>query len=634
MNIERTGTIDKRYPVYFCILSVGILILFMTFMPYLADYYLRQPDINIWKYYGQHTLDEYYNFEATLINLFMFAILCYTKRTGIAMFTAALPVMLLAYVSNIKYTARNELFRLDDLKLTEAAEMAVQYLNYKFTQKQLSAIGMILFLCISGCVLDKLRKKYPIPFLYVMKHKQLLVWLRVITGSVCLIIMLFYGYRYIQAKNSIAAIDAIDALGTGNDRYVLYNFLKNDKYTTITVDNVDASYDFFEKKIYKTKELANTYYRPTIITIMNESWWNTDNVMDNSIFSLDPMFTYKELSQKCSVGYLSTNVFGGGTISSEAEFLTGLNTKHLFSDTGVYSELAERKVSSIVDYFHALGYTATAIHPYYGSFYDRNKIYAMMGFDKVIFEDNMDYTNIYTKYISDNSMIKQIIKEYEENSSTQSFIFAVSIANHVRRLGYEKDYVKDYDYPISVTIDRELFRTEYYDDFVNYINGIYLANEAFAQLVTYFENVDEPVVLVMYGDHCPSFSSEIMEMLGIDGDDYMSLKKQYSVPVIMWSNINTEKMEFTGENINYLPQMLLEYAGLPESYMTQILCFERSIFKADTRHFVEDVNGNPIENYNDEQFEAERHFKILDYDFLFGTSPQRTVLWQPYGAVE
>ncbi len=44
----------------------------------------------------------------------------------------SIPMMLLAYAGSIKFAARNELFRLDDLKLTEAAGMAVNFLDFRF----------------------------------------------------------------------------------------------------------------------------------------------------------------------------------------------------------------------------------------------------------------------------------------------------------------------------------------------------------------------------------------------------------------------------------------------------------------------------------------------------------------------
>lgn len=89
-------------------------------------------------------------------------------------------------------------------------------------------------------------------------------------------------------------------------------------------------------------------------------------------FSSDPMEVYKRLEESCSSGQLTANIYGGGTIGSETEFLTGLNTKYFVSYTGISTELQKRKVPSIVDYFHALDYDTVMIHPYDGDFYGRN----------------------------------------------------------------------------------------------------------------------------------------------------------------------------------------------------------------------------------------------------------------------
>ena len=347
------------------------------------------------------------------------------------------------------------------------------------------------------------------------------------------------------------------------------------------------------------------------------------------------MQPYHELSEKCSSGYLSTNIYGGGTISSETEFLTGINTKYLLSDAGIYVETRSRKIPSIVDYFHALNYHTTAIHPYYGNFYSRDQVYAQMGFDKVIFEEDMDYTGIYTRYISDESLVRQIIKEYEdgkESAKKDQFIFAVSIANHDRSLNYKHEIVEDYGYPIDVVVKNEEVSEAEQSDLVNTVNGIYLANKAFAQLVDYFEKEEQPVLVVMYGDHIPFFSGSVLKAFGLEGNDYGSQRRQYSVPILMWSNFNDKKIDFTGENINYLPQILLEYAGMPETDMTRILQCEKRYFKTDVRRFVEDSDEEHIKVYSDEQLEVVRYINVVDYDILFGSSPHRERLWQPHGA--
>lgn len=631
--MKKPDNTNIRYAIYFRVLLIGILLIFMTFLPYLADYYILQPDMTVFRYYNEYVSDRYYQFETILLSLFVISMWCAFKRSGAAMLAVAAPLLVLSYASSIKYAARNELFRLDDLKLTEAAGMAARYLDLKFSLPQMKVIIIIAFLCVSGFVLDKVCRKYP---LMINCSAKKLKSMRILAGGIIFLAGLCYGNYFLSVACNRESIDRSDVLGKGNDRYVLYNFLRNDSLADINMDNVEESYLFFKNSMPETENhnSAGTEKYPNVIVIMNESWWNTDNITNGSIaFEPNPMEEYDKLAENCSSGALTVNVFGGGTISSEMEFLTGLNTKYFVGDVSIYLDMEKRKIPSIVDYFNALDYDTVAIHPYYGEFYSRNIIYPKLGFDRIVFEEDMQYKEAYSKYISDESLVKQIIKEYEEGGNKSKFIYAVSIANHIRVLDYENKFDENYPYPVSVTLEKDLNQAlDKYDyvNLVNYVNGIYLANDAFAQLVSYFEQDDEPVVVVMYGDHMPGFSKDTLELLGFVETDIETLKCQYSVPILMWNNFNTDKIEFTGENINYLPQIMLEYAGLPDSDMTRVLRYARGILKTNTRKLVEDASGQLVENYNREMLESVRHFKVVDYDILFGNSPHRSTVWQPY----
>jgi phosphoglycerol transferase MdoB-like AlkP superfamily enzyme len=407
------------------------------------------------------------------------------------------------------------------------------------------------------------------------------------------------------------------------DKYVIYQFLENDNLASINIENINESYDFVLSQEEPVMTNTPSSY-PNIIVVMNESWWNTDNIGSSKVtFSSDPMQPFKDLSSMCTTGYLTSNVYGGGTVSSEAEFLTGLDTKYYVSDAGIYSTTLNRKLPSIVDYFNSLDYNTIAIHPYYGSFYDRETIYKTMGFDKTVFDEDMLYRDIYTQYISDESLTKQIIHEYETAPNGNKFIWSVSIGNHIRVLDYDIEPITDYDYPISIELKDENLSEYDYNTLLNYVNGFYYANLAYKELVEYFENVDEPTIVLMYGDHIPNFSEEVRIALGIEGDE-----KCYNVPVILWSNIQGDMPEFTGEGIYYLPQMLLEYAQMPDSDMQRILRYERNYFKADSRQYILDAFGLQLTQFTKEQVQALKHYKTIEYDLILGDSIGSDV-WNP-----
>lgn len=628
-HAEYTEKLKKEYKLCIYLFTAGLLVTAVTFLPYLADYYVLQPESTIFSYYMDNLVDRYYDFETIVIGLSIMALLCLCKRLWAALTIPSFLLMFLAYADGIKYAALNELLRFHDLLVTEAAGIALRYLNLKFTPPRLKALLFALLLCIGSFFADRLCRKYPLFTKDDPKSRKRRRILRLFLGCACLAGLLGYGGYFIQSAYSMTSIDTIGVSGKDSQQYILYNFIKNDKLTNINMNNVQDSYRFFldAPSVSDETEADNL---PDVIVIMNESWWNTDNIIGDGVtFSSDPMAVYRRLEKTCSSGQLTANIFCGGTIGSETEFLTGLNTKYFTSYTGIATELEQRKVPSIVDYFNALDYDTIAIHPYEGSFYGRDKIYPSMGFDKIVFEDDMDYTALYSCYISDESLALQIIKEYEESKGEQKFIHAVSIGNHIQGIDRDHESLKEYPYPISVELKGSPDE-EAYMDLVNYINGIHLANEAFEQLTAYFAQTEKPVVLAMFGDHMPGFSREVLEAMGLGGTDPETQRRHYSVPVLIWSNFEADRIAPDGENINYLPQMLLEYAGLPDAGMSRVLKRQREVLKTNTRVRVADEQGRLLDSYDPKQREAVRHFMVVDYDLLLGSSAYRDRIWLPY----
>lgn len=673
---------ESQSKLIYILMVAGLVWIYVTYVPFLMDYYVSRPQESFSWFFQGSVINPIYTFESILLTLFLVILFCLTGSGGISVTVMSIALFVLSHASYVKYVNRKELFRLDDLRLTEAAGMAAGYFRFEYSYYLMTFVGGLLLFVVIGIGIEIVRYKFLFPapksekigekkrFKINFKiNKQLVfVWIaRVAVAAFLCFISVFYTTRFVLSQMTMENAEQVNLVNPDNDRYVLYRFVKNDSIGGISVEMVEESYEFLLAQ-EEARAVEDTAVRPNVIVIMNESWWNTDNVDPEKVsFSMDPMAPYKELAQSCITGHLTSNVYGGGTISSEAEFLTGLNTKYYVTTSTIYEKTKDRKLPSVVDYFNALDYETIAIHPYYGDFYNRNQVYQTMGFDEAIFDEDMAYQDIYTRYISDESLVKEIIKEYEEagsNGEDNKFIWSVSISNHRRTLGYHNESIEDYDYPISVDLKgSELTEA---DDaiLVNYINGIYYAGQAYQQLVEYFSQVKEPVIVVMFGDHIPNFSVDTLNALGISegesawgpsafvdsqemqivvnkpnsgiipveeegGESFESLEKMYSVPVVMWSNFElASQPEFDGESIFYLPQMLLESAGLPDSEMTLMLEHQQTMFKADSREFVLDASGEQLLQCTEEQFETLSHSKNITYDILFGEN-MRENIWQP-----
>ena len=685
---KKSDTVKRKEKVLYFFFVAGLTAIYVTYVPCLMDYYIIRQEHSYFSFFSENFLKAPYLFEGIVIGMALAAIYCLTMRAGVSMLIVSAFLFILTHASYIKFINRKELLKLDDLRLTEAAGMALDYFRFELNCRLVMLAGMFVLFSGTGFALDLLRKRiwkvretvreaHPekraiagetgrkqraivgetwwkkcedvgemhteseidrgvwkedetdregVEGICLRRCHGIAVCARVL-GCVCLCIVLvlytdhFLGERYV--------IDVIEPLIPETDRYVLYRFLQNDSLSTIDVERVEESYDFLLSQ-EPAKEVANREDYPNVIVIMNESWWNTDNIQTDRItFSKDPMGPYKDLADRCSTGYLTSVVFGGGTVTPEIEFLTGLNAKYYRADSA-YAQIQGRKIPSLVDYFNGLNYETVAIHPYYGWYYGRDAAYAAMEFDRVIFEEDMRYKDIYTRYISDESLAKQIIMEAERESGGSKFIWALSIANHIRVLDYTAEPAVDFDYPITLKVKDAELAAEEYDTLINYVNGIYLANQAFLQLVDYFSGVDQPTVILMFGDHCPFFSTDVLEIFGLDetDSDGETVKSLYSTPVILWSNFSGEKLNFSGESMYYLPQMLIDYAGLPDSDMTRILRYERSYFKTNSPKIVQSTAGVDLHECTMEQLRVLNHCKAVQYDVLHGEGIGRDV-WQP-----
>lgn len=229
----------KRCAIYW-ILAVSLLLLLATYGPYLINYYVIQPDMSVFAFYAANPADEFYEFEGVVIALFVVAVWCFFRRVGIGVLAACIPLTVLSYASATKYASRNELFRLSDLRLTEAAGMAVHYLDFHFNPAQLKVIGAMVFFCVCGLAFDHMHKKLLEP----ARNRKEMTVLRVLSGLCCLLAAMLYAHGFISARSTIEAVDDRNVADTRTDRYILYSFLKNDSLAGVNMAHVDESYAF------------------------------------------------------------------------------------------------------------------------------------------------------------------------------------------------------------------------------------------------------------------------------------------------------------------------------------------------------------------------------------------------------
>lgn len=310
---------------------------------------------------------------------------------------------------------------------------------------------------------------------------------------------------------------------------------------------------------------------PNIIAIMNESFSDLsvlDEKLDNNIYM--PYFNSIENAVK---GTVMVSTIGGGTGNTEYEFLTG-NTMGFMPGTVPYQQYILGESYSLTSVLKQLGYYAAAIHPYDKKGYNRYRVYPYLGFDEFIDIEGFENPELIRNlYISDKDSYKKVIQTYEKikESDQPAFIFNVTMQNHS---GYESGY---FDENVISVPGREGI----YKDVEEYLTLIKESDDALSVLIDYFSSVDEPTVIVFFGDHQPKISDVYYEdTMGKTLSEFSLTENQqrYVAPFFIWANYDIPKTDGVLTSMNYLAAMTSEIAGLPTSpYQNFLLSIMKDI---------------------------------------------------------
>ena len=297
-----------------------------------------------------------------------------------------------------------------------------------------------------------------------------------------------------------------------------------------------------------------------VIVIMNESLSDL-SVLPGVETNMDAMPFLRSLTENTVKGYAYSSVFGGTTANSEYEFLTGNTTAFLPAGTVPYQMYVSPGDPSLVGQMEALGYTTIAAHPYRSSGWNRPTVYADYGFDEVYFESDFQDRaymrgDARTGYVTDRCDYENLIRWYEEKEEGQPlFLFNVTMQNHS---AYQMAWT---NLPKEVWLTGELenrFQT------VNqYLSLVYQSDQAFEDLIDYFSQVEEPTMILLFGDHQPQVATNFYtDVLGTNPDTATAQKKQM-VPFVLWANYDIPEAQGVELSLNYLSALLMDTANLP-----------------------------------------------------------------------
>lgn len=310
----------------------------------------------------------------------------------------------------------------------------------------------------------------------------------------------------------------------------------------------------------ETKYYVNepaTAENPNIIVIQLESIFDT-KYMKDFVVSENPMPTYSRLKNQYSSGLFTVPAVGAGTANTEFEVQTGISTS--FFGAGEYpfkTVMTDTTCGSMGYDLKRLGYATAGFHNNDATFYERYKDYANLGFDSFSGMEHMYMLNYTPRGWAKDDVLDDLMLERMEQTEGRDYITTISVQAHGR-------YPKKYTHTLTdVNCD---FTGKYAGDeekrvaWKYYINMCRETDNMIASLIYKLEQLEEPTVVFMYGDHLPALNLEESDLDGIG---------LYETEWVMWDNIglDVERQDMAAYQAStYIFNRLNLQGGLVQSF--------------------------------------------------------------------
>lgn len=364
--------------------------------------------------------------------------------------------------------------------------------------------------------------------------------------------------------------------------------------------------------------------KPNIIFVMSESFWDPTKVTNLS-FSEDPVPNLHHYIENFPGGQTISPTFGGNTANVEFEALTSYSMSLLKPGSIPYQQVITNKkeIPSIPTALKKEGYYTSAIHSFGRTFFKRDDVYKVLGFDKFNAEDTMKNVDIDGDYISDLAMSKEIIAELEKQKQP-TFIHAVTMQNH---FPFTEDRFGENLIEIS-----GLENEESKGELETYTEGLRRSDEALQYLIEQLDNLDRPTLLVFFGDHLPSLGTN---KSFYKENGYITNEKTPSerlamaqTPLLMYANFDMPNDNLGLVSPIHFSNLIFDYAGLNKSLFYQFLSELYKEIPVLRDELKVDKNGEVINDLTKKQKEMLEQYKMLQYDLLVGNQYSTDILFK------
>ena len=397
------------------------------------------------------------------------------------------------------------------------------------------------------------------------------------------------------------------------------------------LDDVEAGEKYSTAPLYPDSYGAATpsdeiEQKPTIIYVMDESYWDVSELEQYGYqFDTDVSANLHALQQVSASGRAYSPSFGGGTCDVEFEALTGYSASFLPNGSKPYQQHVTKPMFSLPNYFKTEGYQTAAVHCFWRKYWSRDTAYPNLGLDTFVSLEQMAHVNKVRKHywtsglVTDDSMADQIIQQYETmraSSDAPVFLHAVTMQNHTN---YSRDNYPD-DERVHVLAHPAGLKSSTVGALEDFATGIRDADAMLGKLTAYFSQVDEPVILVFWGDHYNPIDSnyDVFTTSGYASGSSTD-PRLHQTTLLMWANYTDQPVDLGTIAAYDISPVMMSIYGLKQPLYFRLLSRQLQVAsRTNTRGTVMNRNGTTTQQPSSLQSAWSQKHWMLQYDLMFG----------------
>ncbi|MGN2242006.1 LTA synthase family protein [Frateuria sp. GZRR33] len=303
------------------------------------------------------------------------------------------------------------------------------------------------------------------------------------------------------------------------------------------------------RKAEREVNAAGTGVRPDIVVIQSESLFEPSQLCG---FSDTPVLQRVAGVAPGLPGNLHVPVFGGRTLQTEFETISGAPIAYYPGSMFAYYELVDHPIDALPRVLDRLGYTTLAMHPNKRGFWRRDTAMPEMGFGTFQDIGSFVYPRDFSErgHVTDAALTRAILSELD-SATGPTFVMAVSMDNHGPWGQFAPKDDSALGLPDKVTGEARAQLADYVAHAID-------ADKAYGFLLDALKRRGRPTIVLFYGDHLPALPPVYEQLCFKDGKP----PQKHFPPYRLWANFPIPQppdVEWA-----YLQQgLLMRSAGLP-----------------------------------------------------------------------